>query len=566
LEGIKEISRRLSKRETSELADIKTSEHFTEGFCTFTDLRKEVHDRLKPLATASYDSGVAPTGCLPGTRVAMHRDLMGWANDGAEELTMLWLEGMAGTGKTAIASTCARNLENEGIEVATFFIDRQRAERRDPHRIVQTLAYDLAKHSSDRLQALWTFLRDNPTFESMSYQDQVRHLIKKPLDVACPETLVIMIDGLDECAAPERTSLLIALVTSLSHHPIKLLVTSRNEVDITDALRVLSHTPVSLQEVGVFADVQLYWEHNLDQLCRKKRLPDWRSMVSIEQLVQLTGYLFVYATTILQIICNTITSPIKKLRELLEISRAGSGHAIAFVGPINHGPLERLYIHILSEALEDDEGNMIAEHAHHLHDILELVIFSQAPITPQALSDLLDMDIDVLDAYLARLSSVLVVPDANSPDKPVRPLHQSFPDFVRQQGDVVHPALTMHVHLAHKNVVERCLRQLNKLLHLNICDIQDPSLLNDEVLDLESRLKQYVTAALRYSCRFWVVHCLEHIRAAGWQAQVPHDLDEFCAAHLLHWIEVLSLTGDLYAIQRAMPELVSVAHVSRLSH
>jgi hypothetical protein len=312
-------------------------------------------------------------------------------------------------------------------------------------------------------------------------------------------------------------------------------------------------------------DVRLYWEHNLDELCRYKRpVPDWRSMISLEQVVELTGYLFIYATTILKIIWNTIANPIKKLRQLLELSRAGSGHAIAFVGPVNHKPLERLYIHILSEALKDDKGSVIAEYAHHLHDILELVIFAQAPITSHALSDLLDMDIDDVNAYLSRLSSVLVVPDATSIDGLVRPLHQSFPDFVRQRGHVVHPALTMHVYLAHKNVVERCIHQLNKLLHMNICHIQDPSLLNDEVLNLEIRLKKYVTVALRYSCRFWVTHCLKHIRAAGQQAQIPLGLDGFCATHLLHWVELLSLTGDLYAIRREMPELVLMVQVRLL--
>jgi hypothetical protein len=498
--------------------------------------------------------------------VAIHAELADWASDGAQTLTTFWLNGMAGTGKTAIASTFARNMEDLGILGATFFIDRQQAERRDLSRIVQTLAYALAMHNHEQLRAVWAVLRDDPTFERLSYQEQARLLIKMPLEVGRPETLVVVIDGLDECGASEGASLVEILATSFAHHPIKLFLTSRNEIDIADTFLDVVHSPVKLQEIEVSEDVRLYWEHNLDELRRRKRLPDWRSMVSIERLVELTGHLFIYASTILKIIRNTIASPIKKLRELLEISSAGSGHAIAFVGPANHGPLEKLYIHILGEALKDNDGNMIAEYAHHLHDILELVIFAQAPITPQALSDLLEMDIDDLDAYLSRLSSVLVVPDTTSLNEMIRPLHQSFPDFVRQQGDVVHPALTIHVHLAHKNVVECCLRQLNKLLHFNMCQIQVPSLLNNEVPDLENRLREYVTAALRYSCRFWGIHCLEHIRAAGTQAEIPDGLNDFCAAHLLHWIEVLSCIGDLYTVQRAMLELVSVAKVRRLNH
>jgi hypothetical protein len=525
------------------------------------DPRKEVYDRLKPIASAYYDSSVAPAGCLKGTRVIIHRELANWANDGAQELTTLWVNGMAGTGKTAIASTFARKMEDQRMLGATFFIDRQSAERQDLGRIVQTLAYDLAKHNHEQLRALWTVLRDDPALERLSYQDQVRLLIKKPLDEGHPETLVVVIDGLDECGASNGVSLLETLVRSLAHHPIKLFVTSRNEADIIDMFRGLSHTTYKLQDVEVVEDVQLYWEHNLDELRRRKRLPDWRSMVALEQLVELTGYLFIYATTILKIISNTRTSPIKKLQDLLDVSRSGSGSAIAFVGPDNHGPLEKLYIHILGEAVKDDDGIMSIKYAQHLHNILEVVIYAQASITPQALSDLLIIDIGDLDAYLAPLRSVLVVPDATSSDGVVRPLHQSFPDFVQRQGNIVHPQLTMNAAVAHKSLAERCFFQLNTLLRFDMCGIKDASFYNHEVSDLPTRLNEQVSAALRYSCRYWPSHVLEHIQVLDCQAQVPLGLDVFCAQHLLHWIEVLSLMGDMNAIHRVMPGPISIMNV-----
>jgi hypothetical protein len=520
------------------------------------DPRTEVADKLKPIASAYYDSSIAPTGCLQGTRESIHEQLADWANDGAQGLTTLWLSGMAGTGKTAIASTFASSMADEGILGATFFIDRQQAERRDLSRIIQTLAYDLGKHSHAQLQALWAVVRDDPIFDRLPFKKQIRLLIKEPLDIVRPDTLVIVIDGLDECGALEGASLVEALVTSLAHHPIKLFVSSRNEVEIANMFRGLTHSPIELQEIAVSEDVRLYWEHSLDQLCRSKRLPDWRPMVSIGQLVKLTGYLFIYAATILKIIRNTRTSPIKRLRNLLEISSPRSEYTIAFVGPANHGPLEKLYMHILSEALKDDDGVLSNEYVLHVYNILEVVILAQAPLTRQALSDLLDMDIDDLDAYLSPLRSVLVVPDTTSADGVVRPLHQSFPDFVREQGGLVHPKLTLDAMVAELHLTERCMVQLNKLLHLNMCGLDNPSLFNDEISELKIQLRQYLTVALRYSCRFWITHWLAHIRAAGSQVQLPHGLDEFCAENLLHWIEVLSLTGSLPAVQGGITELM----------
>jgi adenylylsulfate kinase-like enzyme len=75
----------------------------------------------------------------------LQKQLSDWANDGAPELTTLWLNGMAGTGKSAISTTFAQNMDDEGLLGATFFIDRQVADRTDPHRIVQSLADNLAE-------------------------------------------------------------------------------------------------------------------------------------------------------------------------------------------------------------------------------------------------------------------------------------------------------------------------------------------------------------------------------------------------------------------------------------
>jgi hypothetical protein len=516
---------------------------------------------LKPLASAYHDSSVAPTGCLEGTRVAIHTKLADWANDGAQELTTLWLNGMAGTGKTAIASTFARDMEEQGILGATFFIDRQEAQRRDLSRIVQTLAYALAKDDYRQLEVVWTVLRDDPAFEHLPVEKQVQLLIKEPLDSVSPETQVIVIDGLDECGASNGASLVNTLIKSLAHHPIKLFVTSRNEVEIAKTLRTLPHTSYQLQDVEVSGDVRLYWEHNLDKLCCSEGLPDWQSMVEVEEWVKLTGDLFIYATTIMKILSNTKTNPIKKLRNLLDISRSGNGSAIAFVGSENRGPLEKLYMHILREAVQDNDGIMRAEDAQHLHDILEVVVHAQEPITPRAVSDLVGMDLDDLAAYLSPLHSVLVVPDATSMDGKLRFLHQSFPDFVRQQGGTVHSKLTMSAALAHRNVAEHCFYQLNKLLRFDICDIKDASLFNHELSDLPSRLNKHVSAALRYSCKYGLTHLLEHIRVAGSQAEVPLGLDEFCHQHLLHWIEVLSLIKNMNAVQRVMSELIPLMNV-----
>jgi hypothetical protein len=228
--------------------------------------------------------------------VLVQQNLLAWANDGAPELTTLWLNGMAGTGKSAIAKTFAENMEDERLLGATFFVDRQFAERRDPVRIVQSLAYDLAEHDHIRLHALWSSLREKPSIKDMPLHDQVKALIQKPMEAGSSEPLLILIDALDECKQPDRAELLSNLVACLARFPVKLFVTSRNEGDIAQQFDRMCHMRVNLQEIDVLDDVRLYWTHGLDMLCPSHD-SDWRSTVSLDRLVELAGPLFIYATT-----------------------------------------------------------------------------------------------------------------------------------------------------------------------------------------------------------------------------------------------------------------------------
>jgi hypothetical protein len=500
-------------------------------------------------------------GCLEGTRVVLQQELSVWVNDGAPGLTTVWLNGMAGTGKSAIAKTFAKNTDDEGLLGATFFVDRQVAERRDPARIIQTLAYDLSEFDHIRLHALWSSLREKPTIKDLPLYDQVKALIKKPMEAGSSEPLLILIDGLDECKQSERAELLSVLVACLIDFPIKLFVTSRNETDIIHAFRQIHHLPVKLQEIDALGDVRLYWTHSLDELCGN-HVPDWRSIVSLDVLVELTGQLFIYATTMLKIIRNTKGSPVKKLTEVLETSRVGYEHGIGPANPSKRSPLDNLYFDILTDAVKDEDGDIIPEYAAQLHHILEIVIFAREPLTSHALSQILAIDATELQNYLSALFSVLIMPDMANTDGLIRPLHQSFPDFVLQHGKHVHKNLTIDPTVADVHATERCLAVLIKELRFDICGIKDPSLFNDEVPGLKALLRKYVSAALRYSCRYWLLHWLEHIRVAGLQSQVPEGFDELCNHHLLHWIEALSLTKVLEGVLWIMIELLAALKVS----
>jgi hypothetical protein len=456
-----------------------------------------------------------------------------------------------------ISPCCGLTAWREPARAATFLIDRQVADRTDPRRIVQSLAYDLAERDTNRLRALWSILRAKPTIKDMPLREQVQALIKRPLDSTCTETLVIVIDGLDECPPSSGALLLSTLVACLAGFPIKLLVSSRRDQDIAASFDTIPHTQIRLQEQPlkeIEKDVRLYWEHSLDELCPPRGDTDWRRSVSLDRLTSLTGYLFIYATTIVKMIQNVKHNRIRELRKLLRKANPSPRTD-------KHNLLNDLYFYILSQAVRDYNGTINSESVRRLRDILEVVIFARHPLTPRALSGLLNIKIDELDGYLSTLVSVLVIPDGNSPGV-IRPLHQSFPDFVCQYSGRVHHDLAINAAIANAHLTEYCLSRLNKELHFDMCDIRDPSLFNVEVQDMQDRLRKYVSLALRYSCEFWAVHCLYTPQASGSQGEVPLGLPEFCRTHLLHWIELLSLISGVNNTLQIMPTLLAAFQVT----
>jgi hypothetical protein len=490
-------------------------------------------------------------------------ELSTWANDDAPGLSTLWLNGMAGTGKSAITSTFARKMDEEGLLGASFFVDRQIADRRDPHRIVQSLAYDLAVRDNDRLRALWSCLCADPTIKEMQLLDQIKKLIQKPMDAACSQPLVILIDGLDECTPSDGARLLSTLAACLSEFPVRLFIASRGDLDIVDAFSDMSPTEIRLQERPsheVSKDVRRYWEHSLDSLRVRRRPVEWRSIVSLDLLVGLTGPLFIYAATIMRIIEKARSNPIQNLQDLLAKVHSGIGPTNAVNELPRRNALEELYYQILRGAVDDD-GVVSAAYARQLHKILEVVIFARVPLTPAALRDLLSINEDELHYYLGALSSVLFVPNDTDVHGVISPIHQSFPDFVLQQGLHIHRELTLDATIAAAHITELCLRQCNDHLHADICDIQNPSLFNNEIPNLKARVSRYIPEALRYSCQFWAGHCLDHMRAAGSHCPLPLGLEEFSTTHLLHWIEVLSLIKGLDSVRRVLPELIAMMNV-----
>jgi hypothetical protein len=112
----------------------------------------------------------------------------------------------------------------------------------------------------------------------------------------------------------------------------------------------------------------------------------------------------------------------------------------------------------------------------------------------------------------------------------------------------------------HEAVLDLCLKLLNKHLREDICDIRDSGLGNNmDIPDLSARIARAVPDELRQACLFWPIHLM----ASSYVSEpVSVTLLEFCTCHLLHWLEVLSLLGELFSARKHLPGVVAWSQVS----
>jgi hypothetical protein len=113
----------------------------------------------------------------------------------------------------------------------------------------------------------------------------------------------------------------------------------------------------------------------------------------------------------------------------------------------------------------------------------------------------------------------------------------------------------------HEAVLDRCLKLLNEHLHQDICDIRDSGLGNTDIPDLSARIARALPDAVRQACLLWPVHLMA---TSCVSETVSVALLEFCTHHLLHWLEVLSLLGELSSARERLPDIMAWSQVSIL--
>jgi hypothetical protein len=497
--------------------------------------------------------------CLPNTRVDLLQQIRTWA-DGDDGRHIFWLRGWAGTGKSTIARTIAREYYDKGCPGASFFFSRGGGDVSHTGKFAGSIAVQLAQRFPAYRDLIHTAISNNRGIVDKILEDQWKELILNPLSKLDFESiqvpLILVVDALDECdeeAGIQRVVQLLANARLLRKVWFRVLITSRPEVPIRYSFSQLpdgEHQDFVLHDIPqciVDNDIYIFLEQNLKTVAQKRALgPDWPGEQAIRQLVRKAASLFIWATTVYRFIDEGKRLAARRLSLILQ------GNS-----PITKPEYElnKIYITVLKNSISHDFDEQEKEDSYRiLREILGAIVVLFSPLSPVSLAELLHISKMEIEQTLEDLHSILDIP--KDPSNPIRLHHPSFRDFLLDQQRCGDLHFWVDEKKAHRAIADCCVQLMSDQLRKDICGLHAPGFL---IRDIQGdKIKNCLPAELQYACLYWV----QHLQKSDIVLSDNGLAHIFLREHLLHWFEALSLIGKTSDGVRAIVSLESIVKVS----
>ena len=490
---------------------------------------------------------------MDGTREMLLKHVIDWATDEPghkQERNTYWIYGSPGIGKTSLAhSICARLHKGKHLAGA-FFCRRDDASLSEPRKILPTLIYKLAIIFPSFRRLVGGRLRDDPNQTSGS----MNHTLLRELICELPRppkrTLVFLIDAVDECGDDmTRLRILRALTDAAVHAPwLKIIITSRPEADIHRWFNTLVGSPHERYDLAsdedATSDLRSFARTRFERVASKQFLPSpWPGDLLFDQVISRATGLFIFIETIARSL-EICKDPNEHLRATLE-DGADSGLK----------SLYSLYLSILKA--------QIVHNTAEFRQVIGVVLTTAVhhSLCEETIAELAGVKLNFVNKWIANLGSLLYQDEGVNCGIRVR--HLSISDFF--VSDDCPSDYYIDLQNANMELGIACLKKMVEQLRFNICRLEDSRLLNSDVHDLPSRIKENISNALQYSSLYWSNHLC--FGANNGNPRVWEGLRKFFEGpYALFWIEILSVLGKVPigvpSLRRVISRIVKVSTAS----
>jgi len=503
---------------------------------------------------------------------------MAWA-DGHDERCIFWLNGMAGTGKSTIARTVARDFYEQKRLGASFFFSRGGGDVSHAGKFFTTIAWQLANASLELKPYICEAIAKCKDIANLSFRDQWNQLIFQPLSKLKSDfiqsSLLFVIDALDECEGDNdiRAVLqLLARVENLETTHLRIFITSRLETPIRLGFRAMPgilHHDLVLDDVSwavVDHDISVFFRDQFTEIRNIfEDLPaNWPSDEKIALLVKKAKGLFIYAATVCRFVKNNGQWPPQDLLDFFIPSNTESrsrNKRRKTPCKVPTWELDKVYTQLLEHAFRGvEDAQDMEELSGDFKQVIGALAILFEPLSAIALSSLLPIDEKIINRRLRCLRSVFNIREHK--DSRIRLLHPSFRDFLLDKQRCQDEHFWINGQQMHSTLSKSCLRLMSNTLRKDICSLQMPGTPAEQVES--STLADCLPSHVQYACRYWVHHLSQAIDCEQEDSSLSDNgtVHIFFQRHFLHWLEALGLMGRMSEGILMLTELQSMLLVS----
>ncbi|KAL3248947.1 hypothetical protein ABHI18_011837 [Aspergillus niger] len=325
--------------------------------------------------------------CFPGTRKELLLDIRDWAVSDQGKC-IFWLNGLAGTGKSTISRTVAKDLQERGLLGASFFFKRGEGDRGNAARFFPTIIQQLFTRIPELRAAIRQAIRDNPRISTKPLKEQFEELIHRPLHSLNQSSLqssrlVVVVDALDECDHDGDIKVILQLlprVQEVNSLCLRFFITSRPELPLRLGFNAIDHRDLILHEVPkpiIERDISMFLKEKLVSIRHKRSLSsDWPGYVNVQILVTMSVPLFIFAATICRLSEDYNLDPAQCLTEILKYQ--------------NHeSKLDGTYLPVLDRLVSKYNGTTRKQLIRGVREIVGTIILLESPLSFTSLSRLM---------------------------------------------------------------------------------------------------------------------------------------------------------------------------------
>ncbi|XHG09812.1 hypothetical protein AWENTII_012852 [Aspergillus wentii] len=487
--------------------------------------------------------------------------------DNQESPAMLWISGVAGTGKTRLLLGVIKELMRQGLSdpdppvVLYFFCQR---------------TDDRANTSVSILRSLiWLLLLQQPQLfpyiQSKVFQSGEKLITDKHAFITLREILeemladkslsrtVFVIDAMDECEDATRSQLLSFLIETKQKFPkIKHLLSSRPWVEIPQSkqnIPIQSHSIIDFDQRDRSEFINMYIKRKMSGL--KKELQH-RNATFTDDYIEGIGQELQNKAS------NTFIWVSLVFKGLYSLCEENILFKPVWDEIVKNVPrdLQDLYTFLLERLDHALSSKLMSAWC---KQVLAVAMLARRPLTLSEI-ELLALPEDLKGQNAAQR----IVQDCQSfltiRSETVYFIHQSAQDYLLEHSarlctgpeSLVGSDCAFNIHRTfHYQIFEKCLEGMKDTLKQDIYRLERPGTMSEEI----ETPNPDPLRSVRYACQYWAHHFAE----GCFRTVDIWNILHFFKEHFLHWLEAMSLLGIFPESAGLIDQLSSLPQVQEYS-